>query len=481
MNSERSRPGLSRTHVVALLAMLLLGVLSCAIGSRSGVKPQQWWHARGPVVPHDTFPADCSLCHTSDGWRTVRKDFSYDHEKETGVKLEGAHADAECLRCHNDRGPVAGFAARGCAGCHEDPHHAQLGADCVTCHDQINWRPNEQIAKHGRTRFPLVGAHAATACWRCHPGAQVGNFMRADVNCIACHTADLARATNPDHAANGWVDSCDRCHIPTSWTGAGFNHSAWALTGKHKSTSCNQCHVGNVYSGTSTQCVDCHLADYQGAQNPDHVAGGFSTSCQTCHTTSGWQGANFNHSLWPLTGKHKTTACAACHIGGVYQGTPTQCVDCHLADYNATTNPPHAANNIQTTCQDCHNTSGWPGAAFNHTGITNNCVTCHLNDYNATTNPVHSSAGFPQTCETCHTSTTNWHQAHFNHAFPITSGHHHLSCDKCHLDTSNYLNFTCTACHEHSQSNTASHHNGVNGYVWNSQACYTCHPTGHAD
>ena len=409
MNTERSGTGLTRTHVVALLAALLLGALSCAIDSRSSVKPQQWWHARGPVVPHDTFPADCSLCHTSDGWRNLRQDFSFDHEHETGVKLEGAHASAECLRCHNDRGPVASFVARGCAGCHEDPHHTQLGSDCKSCHDEINWRPNEQIAKHERTRFPLVGAHAATACWRCHPGAQVGNFMRADVNCIACHTADLARATNPDHALNGWIDGCDRCHIPTSWTGAGFNHSAWALTGKHKSTACNQCHAGNVYAGT-----------------------------------------------------------------------PNQCVDCHLGDYNSTTNPPHAANNIPTNCQSCHNTNGWPGAQFNHAGITNNCVTCHLNDYNATTNPVHSTAGFSTACETCHTSTNNWHQATFAHTFPITSGHHHLSCDKCHLDTSNYLNFTCTACHEHNQSNSNSHHSGVPGYVWNSQACYTCHPNGHA-
>ena len=32
------------------------------------------------------------------------------------VALRGAHAQAGCLLCHNDRGPVQQFAARGCGG-----------------------------------------------------------------------------------------------------------------------------------------------------------------------------------------------------------------------------------------------------------------------------------------------------------------------------------------------------------------------------
>jgi hypothetical protein len=359
------------------------------------------------VVPHDTFPADCSLCHEGGDWRSIRKDFEFDHGAETGVVLEGAHVRAECLRCHNDRGPVAVFARRGCAGCHEDLHRGKLGKNCTDCHDERNWVPRGQIEMHNRTRFPLVGAHAGTACWACHPGAQVGNFDRADIECISCHQADLAVATNPDHIAQGWVTACDRCHIPTTWTGAGFNHG-----------------------------------------------------------------------IWPLTGAHKVALCSDCHVGGVYQGTPNQCVDCHLTEYQNTTNPDHQVLGISTQCQNCHNTSTWFGASFNHTGIVNNCVSCHLTEYQNTTNPNHTAAGFPTSCESCH-NTNSWFGANFNHSFPITTGKHkNLDCSDCHLNPSNYMQFSCIHCHEHNQSNSADEHSGVSGYVWSNAACYSCHPNG---
>ncbi|MEK7413995.1 MAG: hypothetical protein AAB263_11830, partial [Planctomycetota bacterium] len=81
----------------------LLIAVACATFSGG---PHGWWAEHGPVVPHDTFPADCSLCHEGTGWNSIRADFEYDHLARTGIPLEGAHEQAECLRCHNDRGPV---------------------------------------------------------------------------------------------------------------------------------------------------------------------------------------------------------------------------------------------------------------------------------------------------------------------------------------------------------------------------------------
>ncbi len=174
---------------------------SCVMTPRQKfVAPHQWSESRGPVVPHDTFPRDCSLCHQEGGWDKIRSDFRFDHARETGVALVGAHQNAECLRCHNDRGPVSLFARRGCVGCHQDEHRGQLGSRCVQCHNESDWVPEGQIVLHNRTRFPLVGAHTAVACFRCHPGAQVGNFVRAPVRCEVCHQQDLARAKQPDHA-----------------------------------------------------------------------------------------------------------------------------------------------------------------------------------------------------------------------------------------------------------------------------------------
>ena len=99
VGTPHRRPRFRRSRVI------LASVLGLAIWVACGalVAPQDWNKGRGPVVPHDTFPADCRLCHEGSGWNHIRADFRFDHLKETGVALDGAHQQAECLRCHNDR------------------------------------------------------------------------------------------------------------------------------------------------------------------------------------------------------------------------------------------------------------------------------------------------------------------------------------------------------------------------------------------
>ena len=423
----------TRPTALAMLFALSVGLLACAVtldrdGGQESVPPQGWKKSRGPVIPHDTFPKDCSICHVSTSWREIREDFHFDHEAMTGMPLLGAHAKAECLRCHNDRGPVEVFAARGCIGCHEDVHRGKLGSDCLDCHDQDDWTPNEQIARHNRTRFPLVGAHAATACWRCHEGAEVGNFDRTDIACVGCHRDDLASATSPDHQAQGWTDGCEECHIPTSWTGAAFNHSWFPLTGAHAQALCNDCHAGGVFPGTPSTCVGCHQDDYDATTNPPHAAAGIPTDCRQCHNTSGWEPASFPHTMFPLTGAHGTLDCAQCHVGGTFPGTP------------------------------------------------NTCVGCHQDDYDGTTNPNHAAAGFPTTCQSCHT-TVRWDPASFNHRFPIQTGDHSgFACVDCHPSPGNFRVFDCLSCHDRPEMD--DRHDDVGGYVYSSPACLSCHPNG---
>lgn len=466
------------------------------------VPRQGWDQDLGPVVPHDTFPADCALCHMGSDWHTLKQDFAFDHAKETGVALNGAHAQAACLLCHNDRGPVGQFAAQGCAGCHEDPHRGQLGRGCTDCHDERTWQPNEVIQKHDRTRFPLVGAHAATACFRCHPGAQVGNFVGASTECEHCHAGAFTRASF-DHVAQGFTTDCQRCHRPVGWVPAQFEHPAsFPLTNAHGGRACTACHQAGTYTGLSTTCASCHTQDYAATTSPPHAGAGFSTSCEQCHNTRGWTGANFVHSAaFPLTNGHAGRACSACHQNGQFFGTSTACSSCHLARYQATTNPPHAANNFPTTCEQCHNTRGWGGGNFVHSArfpLTNGhsgractachttgvfaalpmaCNNCHLDDYNSTSNPSHTAYNFSTTCENCH-DTRSWGDGSFTHAFPITSGaHRNMACNNCHT-TGVGGAFSCTHCHEHRQSSMNSEHSGVNGYQWVSSRCYDCHPNG---
>ncbi len=181
------RPPHSR---VVLWAMTCLGALcltfavNCQLGPalRGKVAVQGWDSRLGPLVSHRTFPGDCGLCHVPDRWDVLRQDLVYDHEKETGVALEGAHREARCLRCHNDRGPVSAYVARGCGGCHPDPHASSLGLDCQRCHNQVSWRPQGLIAEHARTRFPLYGVHAVTPCESCHLQAPAGQYRGAPRN-----------------------------------------------------------------------------------------------------------------------------------------------------------------------------------------------------------------------------------------------------------------------------------------------------------
>jgi len=279
---ENSRPSDRRPLVV--LSLLSIGLFSCTM--MQGLVPRHKWSERwGPMVPHDTFPADCSICHVPDSWDVIDEGFTFDHAVEGGYPLVGAHADAACLRCHNDRGPVETYLARGCAGCHVDPHKSTLGLDCTECHNETWWEPDGLIAEHNMTRFPLVASHALADCESCHERATVGDYRGAPVECHLCHQRE-AWAAQPNHVANGWVTNCEECHDIADWRSFNFDHSVFPLVGGHAGLDCTQCHAGGRIAGTPTDCYGCHRNDYTNA--PDHVVNGFSTDCTQCHNTSDW-------------------------------------------------------------------------------------------------------------------------------------------------------------------------------------------------
>lgn len=497
-STDGARRARARWWAAPAAALLYLAAVACAT-----FVPQHGWDpGLGPVVPHDTFPADCSLCHTGGDWHTLRTDFVFDHARETGVALVGAHADADCLYCHNDRGPVQQFAAQGCGGCHADPHLGRLGRNCGDCHDEITWHPREAIALHDRTRFPLVGAHAAVACFRCHPGAEVGNFAGADSNCHSCHAEDRQRTQDPNHVLLDFSLDCEQCHLPIGWQPARFAHPAsFPLENAHRGLLCGECHTTpNSFVGLSPDCASCHADDFAAASEPNHGAAGFSTDCLQCHDTR-----TFTRSSWPhpdafaLTFAHAGRRCTECHVGQSYSGTSSDCASCHLPDYQATQNPNHATAGFGTDCTACHGTASWAGAVGHpasfplenahargctdcHTtpgvyvGLSPACASCHLPDYTAATDPPHAAFQLPQTCEQCH-GTVSWGQGNWNHAFPLT-GDHNLGCFECHDNAANRLAFSCTNCHEHRQSAMDADHDEVSGYVWASASCYQCHPDG---
>lgn len=406
-----SRADLSRRVLVVLV--LLGAIFSLASAAKRDVPEQLRWNQDwGPLVPHKKFPRDCGICHLPKSWDVLRADFKYDHKKETGYALEGAHARAACLRCHNDRGPIATFKARGCAGCHPDAHKNAMGMDCARCHNQETWEfraaPGDRAAEHAsRTRFPLFGVHATLRCEECHSRAAAGDFRGVSRDCFQCHREAFQRG--PNHVASNFPHDCRPCHRSGVWAGGIVDHTAF---------------------GDFVNCTACHGADYQRA--PSHVAVGYPQTCRLCHNTATWMGAVFNHSF----------------LGGA-----PNCAGCHLAKYQAA--PNHVAMNFPQTCADCHTTTTWLGARFNHSllGGSPNCVGCHQADYNNAVSPVnHVAQGIPAAaCSSCHGDFVSWMNFNHNPSSCYNSGtnrsHERATCLNCHSSAS-YAAATCTACHK---------------------------------
>jgi hypothetical protein len=329
---------------------------------------------------------------------------------------------------------------------------------------------------------------------------------------------DYQGTTNPNHVSANFPQTCETCHDTTNWMDSTFNHNntGFPLNGLHTVPPrvCTDCHVNNNYSLNSTACVTCHLKDYQGTTNPNHVSANFPQTCESCHSsTTSWLGATFNHNStgFALTGNHMVPprTCTDCHVNNNYNLTSTACVTCHQTDYNNATTPvAHVAAGFPLTCETCHDTVLWTDGKFDHstTGFTltnshlvpprmctdchinNNynltstlCYSCHQKDYAGTNNPNHATAGFPTTCELCH-DTIVWTDSTFNHnntAFPLTGSHTvpPRQCTDCHVN-GNYttLPTACYGCHQTDYKNTANPGHAAQPQFFPT-TCQTCHNT----
>jgi hypothetical protein len=179
--------------------------------------------------------------------------------------------------------------------------------------------------------------------------------------CFSCHASAFASAASPLHAGK-FATTCGSCHGTAGWRPAALpDHHWFVLDGQHASAECAGCHTGDParYAGTPTECAGCHQSSYDSAQHPVH-ANVLPNTCGDCHSKDAWSPATVTvHPWFTLDGQHLTTPCVSCHTGNPkrFAGTPSACVGCHLADYQASTFPGHAM--FPQTCKDCHNTKAW--------------------------------------------------------------------------------------------------------------------------
>ncbi len=321
-----------------------------------------------------------------------------------------------------------------CAACHAGPWSSESEADrCQACHTDIRQQRQQQLPLHGR----LANGERCRDCHSEHNG----------------RAASLVSLDHFDHA-----------------------HTAFPLTGKHLAAACNDCHKNQVFQGTSQTCGECHA-------RPKSHLGQLAGNCSACHGTSTFQSGSFDHAhtAFPLSGKHATTACNACHKNQIFAGTAQTCLACHAQ-------PPSHVARFEGDCASCHSTNGFKRTTFDHahtafplTGkhLAAACTACHKNQvYKGTAQtcsachaePPSHAGRFAGSCASCHVTST-FKGATFDHtrtAFPLTGKHLAAACAECHKNQQ-YIGTsqTCAACHAQPQ-NHVGHFEGN---------CAACHAT----
>ncbi|MCA9737741.1 MAG: hypothetical protein KC645_08975, partial [Gemmatimonadetes bacterium] len=391
--------------------------------------------------------------------------------------------------------------------------HGPLPADldCVSCHTPESWTPVKSSPDfdHARTAFPLTGTHAEAQCTRCHMDLRFDQPRVPLADCASCHLDVHQAALGQD---------CASCHSTASFQQVEavqlHARTEFPLSGAHLQVTCETCHTddrGGAFSTRDSDCLSCHVADYQRTDVVDHERLGFPTSCQQCHGTLSWRASeSFDHARlsdgFGLVGAHVGLECARCHqmpsLEPLWRpADQDDCVTCHVADFDRE----HGGQGFPTTCLSCHGVDSWDGAGLDHPTLSEgfrligrhqdaacsschsgpafdvpfqaaddqDCVACHRTDYDR----EHSGGGFPTGCVQCH-SETGWEGAAFDHlqvtGFPLLGEHAEAPCAGCHLIPSTELRFTprdvddCVACH---QADYEGEHAGTNIPT----ECATCH------
>jgi hypothetical protein len=214
-------------------------------------------------------------------------------------------------------------------------------------------------------------------CKNCHSDYHQGEFLKNGISpdCVACH-------------------SLDKGFNFTLFEINDHQKTDFPLEGAHVATPCFACHVDEredrwSFANMGTNCIDCHDNFHEGFLAEKYYP---DNNCTACHGSESWDAITFNHKStdWPLTGKHTTVSCRACHF--------------EILEEN---------NSISQ----------------NFSNLDTNCVACHDN--------VHGDSfaekGIPD-CNRCHV-TSSWFPEKFDHRrtrFPLTGKHSSVDCKSCH-------------------------------------------------
>jgi hypothetical protein len=196
--------------------------------------------------------------------------------------------------------------------------------------------------------------------------------------------------------------------------------------------ACASCHVPAWGKETmADRCMNCHADVRLQLENrgPLHGKVPQGEKCRSCHSEHHGPKAPLTHLArfdhdwtgFKLTGKHTQSDCQSCHVNNVYKGTPHLCVSCHKEPPVPKVHRSHYG----TSCAQCHSTSTWAHAAFEHK------------------------------------------------KFSINHGRRQNTCATCHTDMSQPKKYTCYNCHEHRPQKIERIHARRN--IESLQNCVDCH------
>lgn len=369
-------------------------------------------------VNHIVTTAQCSSCHTTTAWAPA----SFSHQ--------GVTAATDCTQsgCHYTALKVAPQAGRPAT-------HSTVpmtGNTCASCHSiGVSWTP--WTMNHG----------GATACSTCH--SKTGNnwtptpaaHISTVAQCSICHITNAwVPASKFDHSAASVTTATDctqsGCH---GTAGKAVPAAGRPISGAKAHTlapmthnTCGNCHgVGTTWAPATmdhtglSNCSTCHATAGNGftPAKTNHISTAGYPQCSSCHITTAWLPTSFAHS-----GVNPADDCSTCHNGAGATGRPTAGAKAH------TVSPM-----TKTTCGSCHNIgTAWIPATMDHTGATG-CANCHSYTGNGFTPAKATHISTSLQCSNCHL-TSLWLPATFDHAANGVTSATNCTQSGCH-DTAN--------------------------------------------
>lgn len=389
---------------------------------------------------HGNAPAvmACAACHPDHQgrdfdplWEAL---WDFDHAT-TEFSLEHHMLDYDgnliaCTACHTEDQGLR-VELQGCVACHADhqvafmtQHILDFGDSCLACHDGFDRMVRFD---HANTEFPLEGLHGEIDCSACH---QDGRFEGTTLDCQGCHQEPLVHQglfgtdCATCHRAQGWLPALVEGQPFEHASQTGFSLTRHAQDYAGQPLTCLGCHPNGLKYFEAGTCVNCHTRDDLLFMEQHLDFYGFA--CLACHDGVDRLG-DFDHAtVFPLEGRHASTACENCHLasaaGRVFKGTPLECYQCH-------TEPQIHAGFFGLQCGWCHTTEAWVPARLSQ------------------------------------------------HDFPLDHGDQGvLECQLCHTDT--YTIYTCFGCHEHQQAEVTETHLAEGVSSDELPNCTQCHPAG---